>query len=384
MDIFAGTQRYAQEVGNWYCELDEHLHVGVGGTAPIESYDGLIARATPEVMFHAKENGIPLVNVWFSAKNRDDQPGVFPDFAEVGREAARHLIERGFRQFGCLGVAREIAHRMMSDAFHEVVEEAGSQCSCAHISRLFYKTPDSWSKFQKTLDEWIDSWKPPIALFVTLNDVTSRYLVHACVRHGLKVPDDVAIITPASEPTIGLMPSPSLSSVEVDYEQIGYRAAQLLDRMINDGEVPTEHILMKPAGISARDSTDFFAVDDEVVAAAMRFIEQSAGSRIGVGDVAAAAGVSRRTLERRFEANVGRSVSAEVRRLRLLKAKRLLVETDQMVKQIAWQSGFSDSIRMNEVFAREVGMSPSEYREKLRRGDRRRTSEIFGTELKNS
>ena len=381
MDIFAGTQRYAQEVGNWYCELDEHLHVGVGGTAPIESYDGLIARATPEVMFHAKENGIPLVNVWFSAKNRDDQPGVFPDFAEVGREAARHLIERGFRQFGTLGVAREVAHRIMSSAFVEVVEEAGSSCSSAHIARLFYKTPESWSKFQETMDEWIESWKPPIALFVTLNDVTSRYVVHACVRHGLKVPDDVAIITPASEPTIGLMPSPSLSSVEVDYEQIGYRAAQLLDRMINDGEVPTDHILMKPAGISARDSTDFFAVDDEVVAAAMRFIEQSAGSRIGVGDVATAAGVSRRTLERRFEANVGRSVSAEVRRLRLLKAKRLLVETDRMVKQIAWQSGFSDSIRMNEVFAREVGMSPSEYREKLRKGDRHRTSEIFGSEV---
>ena len=103
-------------------------------------------------------------------------------------------------------------------------------------------------------------------------------------------------------------------------------------------------------------------MEDEVVAQAMRFIEGNTGRNIDVDAVAQAAGVSRRTLERRFRQASGRSVAGEVRRLRILKAKRLLAETDMLIKRIANETGFSDAIRMHEVFVREEGISPSEYR----------------------
>ena len=82
--------------------------------------------------------------------------------------------------------------------------------------------------------------------------------------------------------------------------------------------------------------------------------------------MAAAAGVSRRTLERRFHASAGRSVAAEIRRLRILKAKRLLAETDLMVKQIAHEVGFRDPIRLHQVFVRMEGTTPGEYRRLVR------------------
>jgi transcriptional regulator GlxA family with amidase domain len=108
---------------------------------------------------------------------------------------------------------------------------------------------------------------------------------------------------------------------------------------------------------------------DPVVAAAMRFIDRHLSRRIRVADVAAGIGVSsRRKLERSFRNGCGRSVAAEIRRLRILKAKRLLSETGLLVKQVAKESGFGDSIRLHEAFMRDAGMSPSAYREKSTTG----------------
>ncbi len=372
LDVFAGIQRYAQDAG-WQCELDEFIFSELGPNDGLMGrFDGIIARADAQLAKHSAAAEVPLVNVWFTSPVRDDLPGVFPEFAEVGRLAAEHLIDRGYRRFGCLGVSRELAHQVMSGAFHQVLESHECTCQCAHVARRFYQSAGAWSRFQAALDEWIDSWTLPIALFVAFNDVTSRYVVNACRRKGLRVPEDVAIITLSNEPLISTMPPPSLSSIEVNYEQIGYQSAKLLTRLM-DGAAPSpHHKFLKPTGIIARDSTDFFAVEDDVVAAAMRFIETRVGQRLDVDDVATAACVSRRTLERRFRAAAGRSVAAEIRRLRTLKAQRLLAETDLLVKQVAEEAGFRNAIRMHEVFIRDVGMSPSEYRQTATGGTARR------------
>jgi LacI family transcriptional regulator len=367
VDVFAGTQRFAQAADNWICEIDEFVYEPSGASPPqLPSYDGLIARATGPLARRAQLAGVPLVNVWFNSPEVERLPSVLPDFAEIGRQACEHLIDRGFRQFGCLSIPRERAHRVMVEAFHERLAEIDLLCHCATTSRFFYRNGQTWNRFQSMLDQWIQTWTPPIALFVAFNDVTTRYVVHACRRHGLRVPEDVALITSTNEPMISAMPPPSLSSVEVNYEQIGYKAAQILDGMMHQGDSAIGRTLIKPTGIIARDSTDFFAVDDEAVALGMRYIEQHTRDSITVDD---AAGVSRRTLERRFQSGTGRSVAAEIRRLRILKAKRLLAETDLLVKQIARETGFRDPIRLHEVFVREEGTTPSAYR-KIVRGER--------------
>ncbi|MEQ8786818.1 MAG: substrate-binding domain-containing protein [Pirellulaceae bacterium] len=367
LDVFAGTQRFAKDAGAWVCEIDEFVHErGNAARSQLAGYDGLIARATPQLARLARRAKVPLVNVWYNSPEFERLPGVFPDFAEVGRQAIEHLADRGFREFGCLSIPRERAHQVMINAFHEVVSGLGRQCHCLRAPRRYYRDGQAWTRFQRALDEWISTWRPPIALFVAFTDATTRYVVHACRRHGLRVPEDVALVTSSNEPMIAEMPPPSLTSVEVDYEQIGYQAARLLDRMMRGGEPAVRHPFVRPTGIIARDSTDFFAVDDEVVAAAMRFIEQHMREDIAVDDVAAAAGVSRRTLERRFQGSAGRSIAAEIRRLRVLKAKRLLAESDLLVKQIAREAGFRDPIRLNEVFLREEQMTPSEFRRRIR------------------
>ncbi|MEX2216123.1 MAG: substrate-binding domain-containing protein [Phycisphaeraceae bacterium] len=367
LEVFAGVQRYAKEA-DWQCELDEFIQASLGTrTAHGRRYDGLIARANDDLARRARRAGLPLVNVWFNSPSRAKLPGVFPDFAELGRLAGEHLCDRGYRHFACISCRAEEAHQIMTESFHALVQVHDSPCHCVRTTRSYYRNAASWTRFQSRLDQWIASWSLPVGVFVAYNDVTARYVVNACRRRGLRVPEDVAIVTPSDEPMIGVMPPPSLSSVEVNYEQVGYKAASMLDGLLS-GKRTTQHIYLKPSGIIARDSTDFFAVDDPVVAAAMRFIEKNTRHKIDVNAVAAAACVSRRTLERRFLDTAGRSVAREIRRLRILKARRLLAETELLVKQVAEESGFGDPIRLHEVFIREVGMSPSDYRHRALTG----------------
>ncbi len=369
VDVFAGTQRYAQEAGAWACEIDEYQVGQSRKQSHLPSYDGLIGRAGAELSRRARRARLPLVNVWFSSPAMNEMPGVFPDFAAVGTEAATHLLERGFRQFGCLSMPRERPHRMMIAAFHQTIRQSGSKCLCAKASRYYYRTGTNWSRFQKQLDEWISTWSLPIALFVAFNDVTIRYVANACRRNGLRIPEDVALISSTNEPMISSMPPPSLSSVEVNYEQMGYHAAKMLDRLMQKSPLEEKHVFIPPSGVIARDSTDFFAVEDEFVALAMRFIERNSGADVNVDSVAKAVGVSRRTLERRFRDSTGRSIAQELRRLRLMKAKRLLAETDLLVKQIAHETGFRNSARLHEVFVREEGTTPGAYRQSAKAGD---------------
>ncbi len=233
LDVFAGTQRFAAEAGNWECEIDEfHSDALRQPKSQLERYDGIIARASEPLAKLAARAKVPVVNVLYQTKVRDQLTGVFPDFAKVGTEAAKHLLERGFRQFGCLSMPREAAHREAVSAFHQQIANQGCHCQCAGGSRFYYRSHQSWVHFQEQLDDWIGTWKPPIALFVAFNDVTIRYVVHACRRRGLRVPEDVALIGATNEPMIGELPPPSLSSVEVSYEQIGYQAAQMLVQMM--------------------------------------------------------------------------------------------------------------------------------------------------------
>lgn len=370
LDVFAGTQEYARQAPGWTFEIDEFIHERLRGPASRrQTYDGLIARATPELAAAARRAGIPLVNTWFNSPVRDLLPGVFPDLSAIGRLAAEHLLERGFRRFGCLGVRGEAGQHLTTAAFHRVLRDSGCGCSCARESVEYYETPRAWARFQGTLEAWIDSWTPPLGLLISYVDTTARYVVNACLRRGLKVPEDVALITTSNEPHVNLMPPPSLSAVEFNYRQVGLRATAMLDLLMRGRRLPARHELLQPAGVIARDSTDYFAMEDPDIAAAMRFIERNLTRKIGVKDVVAGSAVtSRRSLERRFRDSCGRTIAAEIRRLRILKAKRLLSETALLVKQVAQQSGFGDPIRLHEVFVREVGMAPSAYRERAASG----------------
>ncbi len=75
-------------------------------------------------------------------------------------------------------------------------------------------------------------------------------------------------------------------------------------------------------------------------------------------------GVSSSQLHRKLTALTGLSAIKLIRRLRLEKARRQLLEAPQMqVAEIAYQAGFNDPRYFSRVFARAFDMTPTQYRE---------------------
>jgi LacI family transcriptional regulator len=123
-----------------------------------------------------------------------------------------------------------------------------------------------------------------------------------------------------------------------------------------------QHVLLPPQGLIVRESTDFYAVDDELVTQALRFIAANSHRDINVDNVAKSLGIHPRTLQRRFREVVDWPIVEEIRRVRIERAKRELTQSRRSVKQIAQAVGFGDGMRMYEIFRREVGLTPTEYR----------------------
>jgi AraC family transcriptional regulator len=84
--------------------------------------------------------------------------------------------------------------------------------------------------------------------------------------------------------------------------------------------------------------------------------------RVGVEELASAAGVSRSYLERLFRAEVQLPAASTLESLRFVRVQSLLVRTDMSVGAIARQCGFADLFHLSHRFKRRYGLSPSAYR----------------------
>lgn len=366
--VFVGTQRYAREQGDWDCVVDEFVQTTLA-ESEIPAYDGIIARVTPALARIAKKMNVPLVNVWFNSPTTASLPGVFGDFKESGRMAAEHLMQRGFRHFACLAGSEDRAQRTATEGFHEMIQKRGCTCACQIVDRQYFDEVTLWKRFRREIKAWIERWNHPIGVYITFPDATGRHIAEAVMEAGLAIPEQVAIIQSENDPVLCIDPPPSLSSVDLVYETIGYQSAALLNDLMKQKPVEILHQFVEPAGVIARQSTDFLAVDDELVANALRCISAIAHQNIDVNDVCEAACSGRRTLERRFQSVLGRTIAEEILRLRIERAKRELAYTDTPIKQVARLAGFRDAKRLHEVFMREVELSPSAYRSNLHNKD---------------
>jgi LacI family transcriptional regulator len=360
--IYSGVQQYAAEHTNWICEIDQHPAYRANQRKFHEPYDGVIARASPQLQRRLRAQKIPLVNTHYQ-HNRDGLPGVFRDPVKTGQMAAEHLMERGFKRFA---TSHYSAHKHKADvfnAFKSRIKDYGFEINEAHSLDGDAEDPQLWMKWEARIHKWVNSLQCPIGVFVG-TEFTARMICQIAKRLGLHVPQDIAILCGSNTRAI-LEVSPQISAIEDNYERIGYEAAALLDRLMNGEQVPERAILIPPRGVVARESTDHYAVEDELVADALRYISANMSRKISVEDIAYELAVSRRTLQIRFNAALGIGVSEEMRRLRLSAVKVRLADPEQSIEQIARQTGFASAGALCHTFKREVGIAPSEYRKGL-------------------
>jgi transcriptional regulator GlxA family with amidase domain len=116
------------------------------------------------------------------------------------------------------------------------------------------------------------------------------------------------------------------------------------------------------------------------VAQAADWARARLGEPIGVGDLAAAAGLSTRTFARRVVAATGLSPIQFLQQLRVERAVELIETTALSFEAIAYQVGYSDPSTLRALIRRGAGLGPRDLR--LRAAPRRRTLAELGATAK--
>ncbi|MFW5692605.1 MAG: XylR family transcriptional regulator [Thermoguttaceae bacterium] len=288
-----------------------------------------------------------------------DVPDLRPDSDRLGRLAAEHFIERGFQQFAYCGYAGRRWSDERQHGFAERLAEACFECDAYVPPRAAGR--QAWNRERPILEKWLRALPRPVGVLAA-NDIRGRQLLETCQRVGAGVPDEVAVLGIDNDVMMCELGDPPLSSIALSAERAGRAAAALLDDMMAGKRCSTEGILVDPVGIVTRRSTDVIAVDDPAVAAAMAFIRKNARFPIGVEDVASHSGVSRRTLQVRFQKTLGHPIREEIQRARLTLARQMLLETDFPVWKVAQTAGFNSVSYLERLFRRVTGTSLAKYR----------------------
>ncbi|MET8676570.1 helix-turn-helix domain-containing protein [Streptomyces sp. NPDC004647] len=96
------------------------------------------------------------------------------------------------------------------------------------------------------------------------------------------------------------------------------------------------------------------------------WLEDHADRELTLEDIATHAGMSTRTLNRRFREQTGTTPLQWLHRTRIRRAQALLESTTHSVERIAVQAGFGSPTAFRERFKRVVGTSPHAYRRAFR------------------
>jgi LacI family transcriptional regulator len=147
---------------------------------------------------------------------------------------------------------------------------------------------------------------------------------------------------------------------------VGSAAAKLVQLALSGVDVAGQRPVIAPLAVMARRSSDVLAIEDPLVAKAVRWIREHAGHRLTVPMVVRALGGGRQRLERRFRRVLDRTVQEEIRRAHVEAAKSLLETTHASVSEIAKRSGFTNAALLTAAFQRELGMPPGRYRRRVR------------------
>ena len=152
-----------------------------------------------------------------------------------------------------------------------------------------------------------------------------------------------------------------ISRIRTFTERQGYEAAQLLERILDGHAKPGTVIRIPPVGIVERASTGTLAVHDPVVRKALAFIQTNLHRSFYVSEMLPEAGVSRSALERRFRAEVNRSITEETIRRRIEEAQKRLLVANARAKLIAEELSFSSPYYFHRVFRKLTGLTTRQY-----------------------
>lgn len=364
--INVGIARFARE-HHWRIDKVSAVPQGLSP----QQYDGVICLLTPEtpsfMLDFVRSAEVPVVDLVDEHRELSVHRVIYDNFA-IGELAAKHFLERGFERFIYYQMShaqvelerkRGLETRINRHGFELVTFDlAASMIDCTNRENRI-----DWLKNQ------LSKLKFPVAA-MSQCDANTQELLMACEEAGILLPDELAAVGVDNDlitSELGVMP---LSSIDNNRELLGFQAAKLLHALMAGEAVPLAPIKIPPKEIVIRESSDILAVENAKAAQALRFIWKNYPLDIHSGSVARAVGLSRRGLFNLFQKYLHRSIAGEILKCRINEAKRLLLETNQTMDEIASLSGLKHAEHLARVFRDHLKLTPSDFRKANSRVDK--------------
>ncbi|MGZ0655285.1 AraC family transcriptional regulator [Coraliomargarita sp. W4R53] len=358
--IHEGVASYAREHG-WFL----NTHMARTGQFPIGwDGDGIVALAsTNNTLNYLKSLKLPTV----------DMGGHFPDFQQVlgdhhrtGVMAAEHFLERNHKHFVFFHIQNSRLENEISTGFIQTLNAAGYDCEEAVWKRGTGENEILYHEVQSWLREAFERLPRPLAVFCQ-NDDTAALILTAALEAGCSIPEDVAILGSGNSELICKNLPVSLSSIGSNLKGHGYLLAKTLDAIMDGLRTTRAPIRIEPGRIHVRESTDFLAVTNPHVLIVLREIWKNYDKPLNIDLLQQLVPISRSGLYNAFIEDVGRPMGKELTRIRILKAKEMLADTNLQATEIGERCGFNSLISFSRAFSQNTGMSPLHYRGDVRR-----------------
>ena len=189
----------------------------------------------PDLIAMIQARQMPLVCIAAGARTRTLTAGIGMDEAGAGFELGQYLLSLGHRRFAfLLGPRAHSAAGERFDGFCRAVEAAG--VTSADI--MTYPGSFHFDAGQEGLNAVLDSGFCPTALICASDEMAAGAL-HGAHQAGLKIPQDMSVVSFDDAPFAGLL-SPPLTTIAQPVYAMAQKAADLIVAGIKGEHVPYE------------------------------------------------------------------------------------------------------------------------------------------------
>ena len=366
--LVSGLSRYAHLHEGRQIVTTPSAHVVLDRRDPIA---GAVLQPLPDqpenVAFCRKVEALGVPRVMIGSL--EDYPGevvLRADNVAVGRMAAEHLLGLGLRRLAFYGGTGTLFGRDRRAGFEAAASEAGAEVLTIPVD---HSSVSVASPIAPELFDWLQHCETPVGLLAQ-NDEAAVHLHTAARVADLRCPEDVAIVGVDDDEVRCTMTRPALTSIDTGFDRLGFLAGRLIDRMSRGQHLEPQVIALPPVDVIARGSTDHLGVADPMVAEALRLLREHAPDpQTDVMSIATAIGAARRSLERRFQQALGRSIHKELVRLRMDRARQRLVQTNEPIARVAPACGYTNLESFYRTFKRTFGQTPNTCRRQACEGE---------------
>ena len=355
---------HASRTGNWRFVLQAENTPETFRFLRHLDCDGAIVRITSIAMRReATKLRFPVVNIssWLGDPG---VPTVRTDWQQLGRLAAEHLLEKGFRRFGCVVVPGGWYVQARFRGFAETLRQHGLKADLFHLRSHQPELDEPLAEEERRrFKRWVTKLQPPAALAFT-DDWDAPSLMEACREIGFQIPRDLVVLSTGIHAEVLPRCRPALTGAQEDLETQAKLAIDMLEAAMAGKQASPPTISAPPLGVIERASTATMAIEDREVAHAVEFIRAHGCEPVNVGSIMDRAGVSRSTLDRRFAQVMGQTPHDFLIQQRIQRGKELLrLDQPPSMEAIAKECGFRDFRELKRVFKRVTGIFPKNWQE---------------------